>query len=198
MTRAGLAVMLLASLAHADAAVSQAPERFDRFVRDLAARRGQRLVASWAVNLDGEPDLERVAVLYDDDGENGDFIIEKRARRRWDVRFNADGRTLPSATGELVPAADIQPFYRGPHGRRPHTILYRFGHRGGYSDTLLALRDGRVAVVYEEELDDARESLTPSATDWDALVRRKQARYRFIVPDGDAGSDGSLTLRSLE
>src|SRR5262245_21330674 len=101
--RALVAVALLWSLAHADASVTLESGTFDHFVRDLAARRGQRLLASWTVDLDREPDVERVAVLYDADHSHGDFIIEKRGRQRWDVRFYADGRTLPSASGEIVP-----------------------------------------------------------------------------------------------
>ena len=199
--RALLAVTLLWSLAHADASLPpESPESrtFDRFVHDLAARRGQRVVAAWTVNLDREPDLELVAVLYDADEEHGDFIIEKRGGQRWDVRFYADGRTLPSADGVLEPPPDTQSFYRGPHARRPQTVFYRLGHRGGYQDTLLALRNGRVAVVYDEELDDARVSMKPAATDWDALVRRKKAHYRFIEPGDGADDYGGLALRSLD
>jgi hypothetical protein len=196
--RALIAVALLSSLAHADASVPLESRTFDRFVRDLAARRGQRLLASWTVNLDREPDLELVAVLYDGDGDRGDFIIEKRGRQRWDVRFYADGRTLPNANGEIVPPPSEQPFYRGPHARRPQTILYRTGHRGGYDDVLLALRGGRVAVVYEEGLDDARESTEPIAIDWDAQVRRKEARYRFIEPGNEPDDNGGLALRRLD
>jgi hypothetical protein len=197
--RALVTVALLSSLAHADTSVTPKSETFDRFVRTLAARRGQRLVASWTVNLDREPDLELVAVLYDADNEHGDFIIEKRGRQRWDVRFYADGRTLPSAEGELVvPPSESE--YRGSHASRPHTILYRIGHHHGYEDLLLALRDGRVAIVYDEVLDDITVSEKPSATDWDALVRRKQAHYRFVEP-GNGADDcgyGDLALRSLD
>jgi hypothetical protein len=192
--RALLAVALLLSLAHADVSVTSASGTFDRFVHDLAARRGQRFVASWGVNLDREPDLEFVAVLYDADNHHGDFIIEKRGRQRWDVRFDADGRTLPSASGKLVPPSEDA--YLGPHARHPRTILYRVGHHHGYDDTLLALREGRIAVVCDEALDDITASETPSATDWDALVRRKQAHYRFIEPGTDA--DVELVLRSID
>jgi hypothetical protein len=198
--RALVAVAFLSSLARADTSVtlksSTFESTFDRFVRDLAARRGRRLIASWTVNLDREPDQELVAVLYDADGQHGDFIIEKRGRQRWDVRFYADGRSLPSASGELEPPSEEA--YPGPHARRPHTILYRLGHHHGYEDMLLALRDGRVAVVYDETLDDITVSEKPSATDWDALVRRKQAHYRFIEPGNGADDYGGLALRSLD
>ncbi len=197
--RALVTVALLSSLAHADTSVTPESDTFDRFVRDLATRRGQRLVASWKVNLDREPDLERVAVLYDADNGHGDFIIEKRGRQRWDVRFYADGRTLPSAEGETaVPPSESE--YRGPHASRPQTILYRIGHHHGYVDLLLALRDGRVAVVYTEALDDITVSEKPSAADWDALVRRKQSHYPFVEP-GNGVDDcdyGELALRSLD
>ena len=192
--RALVAVALLSSLAHADASVPAESSGFDRFVRDLAARRGQRLVAAWTVNLDREPDLERVAVLYDADESHGDFVIEKHGRQRWNVRFQADGRTLPSADGEREPPHDA---YGGSHARHPQTILYRSGHHHGYVDTLLALRDGRVAVVYDEELDDITVDEAPSATDWDAQVRGKRARYRFIEPGDGADDYGGLALRSL-
>lgn len=196
--RALIAVAFLSSLARGDASIPRESRTFDRFVRDLAVRRGQRLVASWRVNLDRDPDLEMVAVLYDEDRQNGDFIIEKRGRQRWDVRFSADGRTLPNANGEIVPPPNEQPFYRGPYARRPQTILYRSGHRGGYDDVLLALRDGRVAVVYEEGLEDARESTEPTSIDWDARVRRKEARYQFIEPSTKSDDNGGLALRSLD
>lgn len=62
----------------------------------------------------------------------------------------------------------------------------------------MALRDGRVAVVYEEGLDDASVSEKPSATDWDVLVRRKQAHYRFVEPGNDADDYGALALRSID
>ena len=196
--RALLAVALLSSIAHADLSVTPAAGTFDRFVHDLAARRGQRVVASWTANLDREPDLELVAVLYDADNGHGDFIIEKRGRQRWDVRFYADGRTLPSASGTIMPPPSEQVYYRGPYARHPQTILYRRGHHHGYDDTLLALRDGRVAVVYDEGLEDASLSEKPSAIDWDALVRRKHAHYRFIEPGNGADDYGGLALRSID
>jgi hypothetical protein len=194
--RALVAVALLSSLAHADASVPAESSRFDHFVRDLATRRGQRLVGCWTVDLDREPDLERVAVLYDADNGHGDFVIEKAGGQRWDVRFQADGRTLPSARGEREPSPNSA--YRGPHRHRSHTILYRSGHHHGYVDTLLALRDGRVAVVYDEELDDITVDEKPSATDWDLVVSRKEAHFRFIEPGDGADYDGGLALRSLD
>jgi hypothetical protein len=203
--RALVVVALLSSLAHADLEVPQASATFHRFVRDLAARRSQHVVASWTVNLDPEPDLEHVAVLYDDDsrsfGSGGDFIIEKGGRQRWDVRFYADGRTLPSERGEIARHRGASPLYRGAHDRHPQTILYELGWHHGYKDTLLALRDGRVAVVFEEGIEDATVSEKPSATDWDALVRSKQARYRFIEPgeiDENEAKDRTLVLRSID
>jgi len=95
-------------------------------------------------------------------------------RQRWDVRFYANGRVVPTASGEHeyideVPGRHI---YDGPHARRPYTILYRFGHRGGYEDQLLALRHGRVAVVYDEVLDDVRAGDTPIATDEVRYIER--------------------------
>ena len=167
-----------------------APQDFQAWVKEVAARRHQGVADWWLANVDEDATLERVALVCDPKGETADFLVEKDATHRWDIVFSVDGLTAPSCDTSQPPPATLER-RKGPGG-----ILYVQGHRGGYEEKRIGLRGGRWVVLAEAELNDARAGDRRKAIDWEARVKARRGSFPTLER-GDNPSYATLLVRDL-
>jgi hypothetical protein len=168
MTRIGVA---LGSLLLAHAAFAADPDAaFQQAITKSAAEDKQYVESWWSANLDSDPALERVAVLcpLEKEDHKGYFVIEKDAAHRWEISFDFDSRTRACKGKPAAPPAFEK--------RKSGTVDWYQGHLQGYESTSYALRIGQPVIVREEMVE--KKGGKPVIKDWDALTKKKGAKYQ--------------------